>query len=170
MEEYIKEIHIVFENCEVIRIPHEALYHVSMSTARKVYANECQTEIANHVSLSIDTSRVKEDDSSAHKWTTRKDITHIHIYYQSGNDRYVEVAYPCYFCYWYRNPYQDNYFWERETETGNVQMLDIDIEPYWSLLSIKQSIKDTLTFWYKQTRNAFGGYWATFKRHFKWRH
>ena len=170
MEEYIKEIHIVFENCEVIRIPNEALYSVHMSTTRKVYANECQVEMARRISLSIDTSRVKEDDSSAHKWTTRKDITHLHIYYQSGNDRYVEVAYPCYFCYWYRNPYQDNYFWERETVNGNVTMLDIDIEQYWSVLSIWQSIKDTLTFWRKQTRNAIHGYWETFKRHCKWRH
>lgn len=173
MEEYIKEIHIVFENCDVVRIPHEALYDVQMRISNMYTVNECQEEHADRVSLSIDTSRVKVDDSALEDWTTRKDITHLHFYYTSGIDRYIEVAYPAYFCCWRPNPYQNNYLWERETFHGKVTMLDIDIEPYWSILSVCRGINDWVRYFLSNKLNGarvlFGGYWATFKRHFKWR-
>ena len=52
--------------------------------------------------------------------------------------------------------------------------MDIDIEPHWSLLSLKQAVIDYVGMMFRDFPNGMllllSGYWSTFKRHFKWRH
>ena len=162
---------MVFENCDIVTVPGDALYHVNIHTDSTAYNEYVSTAFATSVNLSIDLTKVSQQE--ANDLTRRKDITGIHVYYLSGADQSFEVPYPMYFNSWLDNPYQDNYYWEDELN-DNRPMLDIDIEKYWSILSIKQAVKDYFAFMFRDFPHCFcilfGGYWATFKRHFKRKH
>lgn len=169
MERHIKFINIIFENCEYVRVPGDAVFDFDVKTGPAYQDNYHTTLEALSVSLSIETNKLSKDDLD--RLRKRKDITHIHVYTVEGPDQEIRVPYPVYFHYWYQNPYQDNYEWDHHD--ASEHMLDIDIEPYWSILSIYQAIKDNFGFMMHNFPNGirilFGGYWATFKRHLKWR-
>lgn len=169
MERHIKFINIIFENCEHVQVPGDAIYHCELVADSRFIDTYEEMEEARSVSISIILNKLKKEDSE--RLSKCADITHIQFVYISGEDKYVQVPIPIYFHYWYQNPYQDSHKWYNES-LGDI--LDLDFEKYWSILSTWQAVKDYVGMCMHNfpngMRTLFGGYWATFKRHFKSRH
>lgn len=165
----ISSIDIVYENCDTIPLKGDSIVLLDLHI-NGIEKDDLSTTVylADKFSITIDLSRVPQKYRDDLK--KRKDITNVHLLY--GRNWYsVKVIYPCYFYCWRPNPYQNNYVWRE----GNMQYdtLDIDIEKYTSLLSIKEGIKDYFCFMFHNFPNGLlillDGYWETFKRFFKFR-
>ena len=179
MHKDLKQVDVVFENCDVIHVPSAniELFEAKLNGCWLYHNWSChdkqkQDYILGHSDAEYVRICVKLDGlSDEHKQylRVRKDITHLDILYTDGTNEYIRVPEPFFFIDWFPNPYQITW---TEEDTAD-ECVTITIEPHWSFLGIKYWFKDRL----QQVCHRFptglrimlDGYWYSFKRHFRWR-
>lgn len=181
MNKGLKQVDVVFENCDVINVPsaNVELFDVKL-TGRWLYHNwSCRDEQkkdytighsdAEYVRICVKLTGLSDEHKQYLQ--TRKDITHLDILYTDGTNEYIRVPEPFFFIDWFPNPYQITCTEDNKNED---ECVTITIEPHWSILCIRYWLKDRLHQVFHRfpigLRIMLAGYWWSFKRHFRCRH
>lgn len=101
-----KRIDLVFENCEVEKIPLENIstLNIELDSSSYFYGSLSNVFLKNIASkyVSIGFKNLTDEQK---KFINRKDLTHIDLIFENSNI-YIQVPSPLFFMSWLPNPYQ----------------------------------------------------------------
>lgn len=105
--ENLKRVDLVFENCEVEKIPAENISVLDIDLCSTSYFYSHFGKFSSHISSKNVVIGFKNLTKEQKESVGRKDLTHIDLIFEDKNV-YITVPLPSFFCYWLPNPYQIN--------------------------------------------------------------
>jgi len=174
MNSKIEKIVVVYENCEATTLRSDDIAYISLWSKHGHFSFDAwEMWLWDNYCLSLTVDLDVLPKSEANDIENRKDITHVLVYPKDCKDYLTfQIVSPGYTNSWLPNPYQDN---EIYTDEGSGhKMLSIYVHPYWSLLSIRMGICDSVGFFFRHFPQTLlwdlERFWINIKKHFKWRH
>lgn len=169
----VKQINIVFENCEVACIPIKDIYTWGAYDLSNLISacniNEShEVCVSNHVliifndleNLNFVSTMTEDYKSLMERLTTYKDVTHINIIHEDGTSNYISVPWGSKDDFY--NAFQE--FKKTKYKNTDKQLYILSFENKWTLLKLLKYIKHLLSFMIYKIKRKFlqikkiGGY------------
>ena len=137
MNNKLKKVVVVFENCDTVELKSSWIDILTLEGIHLQHYFDNIDYSATYVNMIV---RYNEKNQEVFEQLyKRKDITHLHLYYKNGKDYYISVPEPSFAVCWWDNPYQIN---EIENTEYDDLFLDITIKKHWSLMLLKTKLRD----------------------------